>query len=215
MFQLLSVRLSLSLSTAKAPTNWFVFPLEEVLENSFGKSGLASTEKFRILYQDQVVICTDLSAPKENKNELVSRTNGEKKSRRVFAPQPIWAPMWSRPSLFNVHCQFSSLHLPSPTDVAENNIINVVAEYVSHLRSHCACSVKNVPRVTLTNNLVENAIRPTAIGKKDWLFIGEADAGQRSAIVTVTGWRNDLLRFQFATEHCLTPPSLLPRRGHR
>jgi len=30
---------------------------------------------------------------------------------------------------------------------------------------------------------VENAIRPTAIGKKNWLFIGEADAGQRSAIV--------------------------------
>ena len=26
-------------------------------------------------------------------------------------------------------------------------------------------------------------IRPTAIGKKNWLFIGEADAGQRSAIV--------------------------------
>jgi len=30
---------------------------------------------------------------------------------------------------------------------------------------------------------VENAIRPTAIGKKNWLFIGEADAGQRSAII--------------------------------
>ena len=30
---------------------------------------------------------------------------------------------------------------------------------------------------------IKNAIRPTAIGKKNWLFIGEADAGQRSAIV--------------------------------
>ena len=27
------------------------------------------------------------------------------------------------------------------------------------------------------------AIRPTAIGKKNWLFIGEAEAGQRSAIL--------------------------------
>jgi hypothetical protein len=35
----------------------------------------------------------------------------------------------------------------------------------------------------LDNNLVENAIRPTAIGKKSWLFIGDADAGQRSAII--------------------------------
>ena len=40
------------------------------------------------------------------------------------------------------------------------------------------------PRTTLTdNNLVENAIRPSAIGKKNWLFIGHPDAGQRSAII--------------------------------
>jgi transposase len=38
-------------------------------------------------------------------------------------------------------------------------------------------------RVELDNNLVENAIRPTALGKKNWLFIGEANAGERSAIV--------------------------------
>ncbi len=30
-------------------------------------------------------------------------------------------------------------------------------------------------RVEIDNNLVENAIRPTAIGKKNWLFFGEAD----------------------------------------
>ena len=38
-------------------------------------------------------------------------------------------------------------------------------------------------RVEIDNNLVENAIRPTAIGKKNWLFIGDAGAGQRSAII--------------------------------
>jgi transposase len=38
-------------------------------------------------------------------------------------------------------------------------------------------------RVELDNNLVENAIRPTAIGKKNWLFIGDANAGERSAII--------------------------------
>jgi transposase len=38
-------------------------------------------------------------------------------------------------------------------------------------------------RVEIDNNLVENAIRPTAIGKKNWLFIGEAGAGQRGAII--------------------------------
>jgi hypothetical protein len=35
----------------------------------------------------------------------------------------------------------------------------------------------------LDNNLVENAIRPSCIGKKNWLFIGHPDAGQRSAII--------------------------------
>ena len=38
-------------------------------------------------------------------------------------------------------------------------------------------------RVEIDNNPVENAIRPTAIGKKNWLFIGEAEAGQRGAIL--------------------------------
>ena len=38
-------------------------------------------------------------------------------------------------------------------------------------------------RVEIDSNLVENAIRPTAIGKKNWLFMGEAGAGQRGAII--------------------------------
>jgi hypothetical protein len=43
-----------------------------------------------------------------------------------------------------------------------------------HLRHH---------QTRLDNNLVENAIRPSAIGKKNWLFIGHPQAGQRSAII--------------------------------
>lgn len=38
-------------------------------------------------------------------------------------------------------------------------------------------------RIEIDNNPVERAIRPTAIGKKNWLFIGESDAGQRSAVL--------------------------------
>ena len=38
-------------------------------------------------------------------------------------------------------------------------------------------------RVEIDNNLVENAIRPTALGKKNWLFIGDAGAGERGAII--------------------------------
>ena len=39
------------------------------------------------------------------------------------------------------------------------------------------------PAIEIDNNLVENAIRPTALGKKNWLFFGDADAGERSAII--------------------------------
>jgi hypothetical protein len=35
----------------------------------------------------------------------------------------------------------------------------------------------------LDTNLVENALRPTCLGKKNFLFVGHPDAGQRSAIV--------------------------------
>ena len=38
-------------------------------------------------------------------------------------------------------------------------------------------------RVEIDNNLVENAIRPTALGRKNWLFIGADVAGWRSAVI--------------------------------
>jgi transposase len=38
-------------------------------------------------------------------------------------------------------------------------------------------------RVEIDNNLTENAIRPTAAGKKNWLFFGDAEAGEISAIL--------------------------------
>ncbi len=38
-------------------------------------------------------------------------------------------------------------------------------------------------RLEIDNNLYENAIRPTAIGKKNFLFIGHPEAGQRSAVI--------------------------------
>jgi transposase len=35
----------------------------------------------------------------------------------------------------------------------------------------------------LDNNLVENDIRPPAIGRKRWLFMGHPQAGWRSAVI--------------------------------
>jgi transposase len=41
----------------------------------------------------------------------------------------------------------------------------------------------DVGHLEIDNNRCENAIRPTAIGKKNFLFIGHPEAGQRSAII--------------------------------
>jgi transposase len=35
----------------------------------------------------------------------------------------------------------------------------------------------------IDNNLIENAIRPSALGKKNWLFVGHPEAGERSAVI--------------------------------
>ena len=45
------------------------------------------------------------------------------------------------------------------------------------------CRYVDHGEVEIDNNLVENAIRPTAIGKKNFLFIGHPDAGWRSAVI--------------------------------
>ena len=38
-------------------------------------------------------------------------------------------------------------------------------------------------QIEIYNNPVENAIRPTEIKKKNWLFIGSQLAGERAAVV--------------------------------
>jgi transposase len=38
-------------------------------------------------------------------------------------------------------------------------------------------------RVQIDNNLLENAMRPVALGKKNWMFIGHPQAGERGAVI--------------------------------
>lgn len=62
----------------------------------------------------------------------------------------------------------------SPLGTACNYLLSQYEPLVQHLR---------FGQTRLDNNLVENAIRPSCIGKKNWLFIGHPEAGQRSAIL--------------------------------
>ena len=55
-------------------------------------------------------------------------------------------------------------------------------------------------RLEIDNNLIENAIRPSALGKKNFLFIGHPDAGERSAVIyTLLGscWRQGVNPFDY------------------
>src|SRR5690606_6277684 len=38
-------------------------------------------------------------------------------------------------------------------------------------------------RIEIDNNLVENAIRPIALGRKNYLFAGSHEAAQRAAVI--------------------------------
>lgn len=58
-------------------------------------------------------------------------------------------------------------------------------EAMAHALKHWATLVRYVEngRLEIDNNLIENAIRPTAIGKKNFLFIGHPGAGWYSAVI--------------------------------
>jgi hypothetical protein len=38
-------------------------------------------------------------------------------------------------------------------------------------------------RFEIDNNIVENDVRPSVVGRKRWLFIGHPDAGRRNAVI--------------------------------
>ena len=62
---------------------------------------------------------------------------------------------------------------------------SALGEACTYLLGHWTVLVAHCEhgRSRIDNNLVENAIRPSALGRKNWLFIGHPDAGQRSAII--------------------------------
>ena len=86
----------------------------------------------------------------------------------------------SRPILLRIHralekMKASKVHLP------QSGFGKAIA-YTLENWTELTCFADD-GRIEIDNTLVENAIRPTAIGKKNWLFIGDAETGQRSAII--------------------------------
>ncbi len=88
--------------------------------------------------------------------------------RQARAPQ-IWAEMKSRAE------ELKAAFLPkSSLGKAANYFLNEYQALLVYLES---------PQFQIDNNLIENAIRPSCVGKRRWLFIGHPDAGWRSAVI--------------------------------
>ena len=68
--------------------------------------------------------------------------------------------------------------------------------------------------VEIDNHWVENAIRPTAVGKKGWLFFGSEAAGTRNAVV-FTLVQNCRMHGINPPEYFKDVPERLPGMTHR
>ena len=62
---------------------------------------------------------------------------------------------------------------------------SLLGQAIDYTLARWAALIRHVDdgRLEIDNNICENSIRPTAVGKKNFLFIGHPEAGQRSAVI--------------------------------
>lgn len=62
--------------------------------------------------------------------------------------------------------------------------VGLAAAYaLTRWESLCRFAQPDYGHIEIDNNAVENSIRPSALGKRSWLFIGHPDAGWKSAVL--------------------------------
>jgi len=102
-------------------------------------------------------------------DEIRNLSPQERYERRLQQAAGIWESMKTRAD------ELKPLLLPQSTfGKAVNYSLNEYEALKGYLRDG---------RFEIDNNLVENSIRPTAVGRRRWLFIGHPDAGWRSAVI--------------------------------
>jgi len=90
---------------------------------------------------------------------------------RLQQAPSIWLAMKRRAQALKAGAHF----LPqSSLGKAVSYFLNEYTALIGYLRDG---------RFEIDNNLVENDVRPAAVGRKRWLFIGHPDAGWRSAVI--------------------------------
>ena len=66
-------------------------------------------------------------------------------------------------------------------DVTPKSPLGMAIRYIHGLWPRLGVFLRD-GRVEADTNLVENAIRPTAVGKRNWLFVGSAEGGWKAAV---------------------------------
>ena len=103
--------------------------------------------------------------------ELKDASPEERRKGRLRKAPALWLAMKRRAEAIRADPRV----LPKSTlGNAVRYLLNEYTALVGYLRDG---------RFEIDSNLVENDVRPSAVGKKRWLFIGHPDAGWRSAVI--------------------------------
>jgi transposase len=104
-------------------------------------------------------------------DEIRDASPQERKTVRLHKAPPFWKAMKRRALKLRADPRI----LPQSTlGKAVNYFLNEYTALVGYLRDG---------RFEIDNNLVENDVRPSAVGRRRWLFIGHPDAGWRTAVI--------------------------------
>lgn len=103
--------------------------------------------------------------------ELKDASPEQRRQGRLQKAPAIWLAMKRRAEAIRADPRV----LPKSTlGNAARYLLNEYTALIGYLRDG---------RFEIDSNLVENDVRPSAVGKKRWLFIGHPDAGWRSAVI--------------------------------
>jgi hypothetical protein len=95
----------------------------------------------------------------------------ERRKGRLQKAPALWLAMKRRAEVLRADPRV----LPQSTlGKAVRHLLNEYTALIGYLRDG---------RFEIDSNLVENDVRPSAVGKRRWLFIGRPDAGWRSAVI--------------------------------
>jgi hypothetical protein len=105
----------------------------------------------------------------------------ERRLRSAKSAPVIRSAVRSSQSAYILRRIKKALLLKFPKHLPKGLMGKAIAYCLNHWEQLCVFVENGV--VEIDNNLVENFIRPSAVGKRNWLFIGHADAGNRAAVI--------------------------------